>query len=74
MVKLIQINYSKVIINLDLIRLDRVPLSRNRVQVEKDFADGLLAAEVVRFYFPSVVDMKSLRTAKNLNERQMQWQ
>lgn len=53
--------------------LDRVPLSKPRNNVEKDFADGILAAEIVRFYYPDIVDFRMLRPALNLQERTEQW-
>lgn len=53
--------------------LDRVPLSKPRSNVEKDFSDGLLAAEIVRFYYPDLVDFRMLRPVLNLQERTEQW-
>jgi hypothetical protein len=54
-------------------RLDRVPLSKPRNNVEKDFADGILAAEIVRFYYPDIVDFRMLRPALSVSERSEQW-
>lgn len=53
--------------------LDRVPLSKPRSNVEKDFADGTLAAEIVRFYYPDLVDFRIIRPALSLQERTDQW-
>lgn len=53
--------------------MDRVPLSRARVQVEKDFADGALAAEVVKYYFPDLVDLKEYQLYQNVQDRVAQW-
>lgn len=53
--------------------LDRVPLSKPRSNVEKDFSDGILAAEIVRFYYPDLVDFRMLRQTLNLQERTDQW-
>lgn len=50
-----------------------MPLSKPRNNVEKDFADGILAAEIVRFYYPDIVDFRMLRPALNLQERTEQW-
>jgi len=41
--------------------------------VEKDFADGILAAEIVRFYYPDIVDFRMLRPALSVSERTEQW-
>lgn len=53
--------------------LDRLPLSKVRTAVEKDFADGLLAAEVVKFYLPELVELKEYRELNDVKERQAQW-
>jgi hypothetical protein len=57
----------------DYKRLDRVPLSRPRTSVEKDFADGCMAAEVVKFYFPSFVDLRDYQPSPNIQDRLAQW-
>ena len=53
--------------------LDSLPLGIVRSQVEKDFADGCLAAEVVRLYFPDIVNMKHFTPAQNVQDRIAQW-
>lgn len=53
--------------------LDNIPLSKRRTQIEKDFADGLLAAETVDYYFPNLVDMKSYSICQNVQDRIAQW-
>ncbi|CAF0724393.1 unnamed protein product [Brachionus calyciflorus] len=53
--------------------LDRLPLSKVRTNVEKDFADGLLTAEVVKLYFPEMVDIREFREVHDVKERQAQW-
>lgn len=53
--------------------LDRVPLSKPRSNVEKDFSDGILAAEIVRFYYPDIVDFRMLRPALSIADRTEQW-
>lgn len=59
-------------LNLHL-RLDRLPLSRTRTNVEKDFADGCLVGEIVKHYFPTYVDMRDYQTLQNIQERVAQW-
>jgi hypothetical protein len=41
--------------------------------VEKDFADGVLAAEIVKFYFPDIVDMRLYQGHQNVQDRIAQW-
>lgn len=50
-----------------------MPLSKIRNNVEKDFADGVLAAEIVKFYFPDLVELKEYRDMQNIKERVHQW-
>lgn len=37
--------------------VDTVPLSRPKKSINRDFSDGVLAAEVVAYYFPKLVDL-----------------
>ena len=37
--------------------VDSVPLSRVKKNINRDFADGVLMAEMVRHYFPTAVEM-----------------
>lgn len=54
-------------------RLDSIPLSRPKGQIEKDFADGVLTAEIVKHYFPQIVDLRNYAQARNLQERMSNW-
>jgi hypothetical protein len=36
--------------------IDTIPLSRPKKNIGRDFADGVLAAEVVSHHFPKLVD------------------
>ena len=54
-------------------RVDSIPLSKKRGTIEKDFADGQLAAEIVEYYFPSYVDLKAYTTCQNVQDRIAQW-
>lgn len=54
-------------------RIDSIPLSRPKGQIEKDFADGVLAAEIVKHYFPQIVDLRNYTQARNLQERMSNW-
>jgi hypothetical protein len=54
-------------------RLDRLPLSRPRGQVEKDFSDGILAAEIIKYYFPDLIELKEYLPSQNIKERIALW-
>jgi hypothetical protein len=35
--------------------IDQIPLSRPKKRIEKDFSDGVMVAELIKYYFPSWV-------------------
>lgn len=37
--------------------VDTIPLSKPKKNINRDFSDGVLAAEVVAYYFPKLVDL-----------------
>lgn len=53
--------------------LDTIPLSRSVHNLETDFADGLLVAEVVAHFFPEYVDFNIFRVARNMAQRVKNW-
>ena len=56
-----------------LLWLDTIPLSRSIQNLEADFADGLLVAEIVAYYFPEYVDFGIFHIARNMSERVKNW-
>ncbi|XP_050177460.1 sperm flagellar protein 1 [Myiozetetes cayanensis] len=53
--------------------LDTVPLSRPRRNIARDFSDGVLAAEVVKFFFPSLVELHSFVPASSTAQKLANW-
>nr|XP_041571508.1 sperm flagellar protein 1 [Taeniopygia guttata]XP_041571509.1 sperm flagellar protein 1 [Taeniopygia guttata] len=53
--------------------LDTVPLSRPRRNIARDFSDGVLAAEVVKFFFPSLVDLHSFVPTSSTAQKVANW-
>ncbi|XP_064007875.1 sperm flagellar protein 1 isoform X2 [Pogoniulus pusillus] len=53
--------------------LDTVPLSRPRRNIARDFSDGVLAAEVVKFFFPSMVQLHSYVPASSTPQKLANW-
>jgi hypothetical protein len=37
--------------------IDSIPLSRPKKQIERDFADGVLVAEIMHHYYPKMVHL-----------------
>ncbi|XP_072719199.1 sperm flagellar protein 1 isoform X5 [Ciconia boyciana] len=53
--------------------LDAVPLSRPRRNIARDFSDGVLAAEVVKFFFPAMVQLHSYVPASSTPQKLTNW-
>ncbi|XP_005239607.2 sperm flagellar protein 1 [Falco peregrinus] len=53
--------------------LDAVPLSRPRRNIARDFSDGVLAAEVVKFFFPTMVQLHSYVPASSTPQKLANW-
>jgi hypothetical protein len=53
--------------------LDTVPLSRPVHNLETDFADGILIAEIVAYFFPEYVELESFHIARNMSQRIKNW-
>ncbi|XP_070398066.1 sperm flagellar protein 1 isoform X1 [Nothobranchius furzeri] len=48
-----------------LLWLDKIPLSRPKRNLRRDFSDGVLMAEVVKHFFPKYVELNSLVVSSN---------
>ena len=46
--------------------VDSIPLTRPKKHIGRDFADGVLMAEVVNHYIPRIVDIHNYSLAHSL--------
>uniref|UniRef100_A0A8C8RSA0 Sperm flagellar protein 1 n=1 Tax=Pelusios castaneus TaxID=367368 RepID=A0A8C8RSA0_9SAUR len=53
--------------------VDAIPLSRPKKNIARDFSDGVLAAEVVKFYFPKMVEMHNYVPANSRQQKLSNW-
>lgn len=53
--------------------IDEIPLSRPKRSISRDFADGLLAAEVAHYFFPTRVDLHNYSSANSLDQKRYNW-
>ncbi|XP_004687422.1 PREDICTED: sperm flagellar protein 1 [Condylura cristata] len=53
--------------------VDNIPLSRPKRNLSRDFSDGVLVAEVVKFYFPKMVEMHNYVPANSLQQKLSNW-
>ncbi|XP_024524555.1 sperm flagellar protein 1-like, partial [Selaginella moellendorffii] len=53
--------------------VDEIPLSRPKKNIARDFSDGVLAAEVVSYYCPRLVDIHNYSAANSLAQKMYNW-
>ncbi|XP_052772462.1 sperm flagellar protein 1-like isoform X12 [Mya arenaria] len=53
--------------------IDRIPLSRPKKNMSKDFSDAVLAAEVIKHYFPRMVEVHNYTPAANTKQKLENW-
>ncbi|CAF0783361.1 unnamed protein product, partial [Didymodactylos carnosus] len=53
--------------------IDSLPLSRLKKRIERDFSDGVLVAEVIRYYLPDLVEMHNYTPANSIQQKKANW-
>ncbi|KAM6956336.1 sperm flagellar protein 1 [Aplochiton taeniatus] len=53
--------------------IDKIPLSRPKRNITRDFSDGVMAAEVVKHFFPKLVEMHNYSPANSTQQKQSNW-
>ncbi|XP_034041142.1 sperm flagellar protein 1 [Thalassophryne amazonica] len=53
--------------------IDKIPLSRPKRHITRDFSDGVMAAEVVKYFFPKLVDMHNYIPANSTQQKLSNW-
>ena len=53
--------------------VDEIPLSRPKRNIARDFSDGVLCAEVVRHYFPALVELHNYSPANSVTQKTYNW-
>ncbi|CAF4699705.1 unnamed protein product [Rotaria socialis] len=53
--------------------IDQIQLSRPKKRIEKDFADGVMVAELIKYYFPSWVDLHNYAAANSTQQKLINW-
>lgn len=53
--------------------IDRIPLSRQKKRIERDFSDGYCIAEIVKHFLPSLIEMHNLTPANNMQQKLANW-
>lgn len=53
--------------------IDEIPLSRPKRNINRDFSDGVLMAEVVAHYFPRLVELHNYSQANSVRKKMYNW-
>ncbi|XP_062569246.1 sperm flagellar protein 1-like isoform X3 [Saccostrea cucullata] len=53
--------------------IDRIPLSRPKKNIGKDFSDGVLIAEIINHYFPKLVELHNYSPAAATKQKMENW-
>lgn len=54
--------------------IDKIPLSRKKRNIARDFSDGVLLAEVIKHYLPKMVDIHNYSYSTSTNQKSYNWQ
>jgi len=53
--------------------IDEIPLTRPKKNIGRDFADGVLAAEVIKHFFPKMVEIHNYSNASSSQQKLYNW-
>ncbi|CAB1343335.1 unnamed protein product [Coregonus sp. 'balchen'] len=53
--------------------IDKIPLSRPKRNITRDFSDGVMAAEVVKYFFPKLVELHNYSPANSIQQKLSNW-
>ena len=53
--------------------IDSIPLSREKKNIARDFCDGVLTAEIMKHYYPKLVDVHNYPEAHSTQQKLVNW-
>lgn len=53
--------------------VDQIPLSRAKKNIARDFSDGILIAEIVKYYHPKLIQMHNYTPANSSQQKMYNW-
>ena len=53
--------------------IDSIPLSREKKNIARDFCDGVLTAEIMKHYYPRLVDIFNYPEANSTQLKLVNW-
>ncbi|XP_032409395.1 sperm flagellar protein 1-like [Xiphophorus hellerii] len=53
--------------------IDKIPFSRSKKNISRDFSDGVMVAEIVKHYLPRIVDVHNYITSCKTQQKRNNW-
>lgn len=53
--------------------IDKIPTSRQKKRIERDFADGYCVGEIIKHFLPQYIELHNLTPAHNLQQKIANW-
>lgn len=53
--------------------LDPIPFSRPQKNIARDFSDGILAAELIKYFFPTLVELHNYPASNSFEQKKINW-
>ena len=53
--------------------VDSVPLSRQKKNIARDFNDGILLAEMIKYHYPKLVDLHNYPSSSSTEMKMSNW-
>ena len=49
--------------------LDSIPLTKPKKNIARDFSDGQLLAEIIKYYLPKMIDINNYPSTSNTSQK-----
>mmetsp|Transcript_27437 Transcript_27437/g.38793 ORF Transcript_27437/g.38793 Transcript_27437/m.38793 type:complete len:208 (+) Transcript_27437:99-722(+) len=53
--------------------IDKIPLSRPKKNIARDFSDGVLMSEVVAHFFPKMIELHNYNKTNSVSQKETNW-
>lgn len=53
--------------------VDLIPLTRPKKNITRDFADGVLVAEIIKYFIPKIVELHNYISTNNMKSKRENW-
>lgn len=53
--------------------LDSIPFSKKKKSLARDFSDGILAAQLIKYFFPSMVEIHNYAITSSVEKKKINW-